>query len=102
MKNLFIDQFTAEQIEIVCEQRKNEERTRVAQYAPKINGGVVFEYNRKTREMKPAVFRHSKTFDLMGNNNPQLDTTPNCLYIEAVNIDNAHKRLTKGKFFHKS
>lgn len=102
MKNLFIDQSTADQIEIVCEQRKNEERTRIGEYLPQIDGGTVFEYDRKTRKMKPATLRHSETFDLTGSNRPILDAKPGCFYIEALNLKNAAKRLSRGDFFHKS
>lgn len=67
-------------------------------YLPQIDGGTIFEFNRETKELKKAVFRHSDEYRLGEINAPKLDVNKGCIYVEALNLTNAVKRLKNGKF----
>lgn len=62
-------------------------------YLKRIDGGTIFEYNTGTKEIKEAQYI---TIEVGGN--PRLSINPGCLYVEALNLQNAQKRVKKGKF----
>lgn len=96
MKSIIIDQLSAEQIEMNAEIKKQQEWKLLGDYTPKIDGGTIFEYNRETREFKPAQFRTSDLFVIGSANRPKLYTKKGMIYVEALNISNAAKRLRRG------
>ena len=90
--------------------QEREDATRVEQVAKKqkeykligkqrkVAGHTLFEFNRKTKEIKPADIRRECIIDI-GTGNPiyktKTDVHEDCFYIQALNVKNAEKKLRK-------
>lgn len=90
--------------------QEREDATRVEQVAKKqkeykligkqrkVAGHTLFEFNRKTKEIKPADIRRECIIDA-GTGNPiyktKTDVHEGCFYLQALNIKNAEKKLRK-------
>ena len=73
---------------------------KIATFIPTIDGGRIFTYNIITDEWREAEFRSNDTFDPTKDESARrMDRDPNCFYVEALNLPNAKKRLSKGKWF---
>jgi hypothetical protein len=80
------------------------ERKQLSEYRKEIDGGTIFEIDRKTGEVSKARFRadESKEISLAASFEPvkeKLDTQAGKIYVEALNARNALKRAMKGKYF---
>jgi len=96
-----IDNFLVEntdKIEIAIQKKLQVEKKIVGQYLPKVDGGKIFVYNRDTKTMNEVTYSHSPNFYTHKVNEKRIDITPNCVYIEAINIENAYRKLLSGKF----
>ena len=87
-------------IEIAIEKRQEHNYKLLTVVTPKIDGYRVFKYNKITKELTLATFRHSDTYVIGGNNNPILDIEKDCVYVEAINTKNAIKHLKNGNFLY--
>lgn len=90
--------------------QEREDATRVEQVAKKqkeykligkqrkVAGHTLFEFNRKTKEIKPADIHRECIIDA-GTGNPiyktKTDVHEDCFYLQALNIKNAEKKLRK-------
>ncbi len=90
--------------------QEREDATRVEQVAKKqkeykligrqrkVPGHTLFEFNRKTKEIKPADIHRECVFDA-GTGKPNYKTKAyvheGCFYLQALNIKNAEKKLRK-------
>ena len=89
---------------------EREDATRVEQVAKKqkeykligkqrkVAGHTLFEFNRKTKEIKPADIHRECVFDAATGNpiyKTKTDVHDGCFYIQALNIKNAEKKLRK-------
>ena len=63
----------------------------------KVKGYILFSYNEKTGEWKQADVKRNIEIGLDGLPVYKAEITkePNCIYIQALNLDNAKKRLKK-------
>lgn len=63
----------------------------------KVSGHTLFEFNRKTKEIRPADI--SRTVILGMDGNPIYKTKTyvhqDCFYLQALNVKNAKKKLVK-------
>lgn len=96
--------FDAEQIQIddnevivsFMEQRKGIKRIGVI--TPKIDGGKIFIYDPSRKLLGHAKITYPDEVDINGKtSSPRIDIQPGCVYLEALNIKNAERRLLKGK-----
>lgn len=88
-------------IEIVAEQQQKKEIKLVASQR-KIRGLICWEFNEKTRELKPAEYRKVDfmltSFDPNAVNldmSYKVDVKEDCTYFQALNRKNAIKHLKK-------
>ncbi len=88
------------QIEISVNKSQHKEYRKIGDYQPKIDGYVIFEYNKESGDLSPASFRQNTTYEIGGKNRRVLDVNPGCVYIEALNERNAIKRLARGDVIH--
>ena len=63
----------------------------------KVKGHILFSYNEKTGEFKQADVKRNIEIGLDGLPVYKTEITkePNCIYIQALNLENAKKRLKK-------
>ena len=63
----------------------------------KVAGHILFEFNRKTKEIRPADI--SRTVIVGMDGNPRYKTTTDvhqdCFYLQALNVKNVKKKLVK-------
>lgn len=63
----------------------------------KVSGHTLFEFNRKTKEIRPADISREVIVGMDGN--PRYKTKTNvhqdCFYLQALNVRNAKKKLVK-------
>lgn len=97
-----LDESVAQDIEIVVQQKQQQEYKKVGEHQLSIDGGTIFQYNRITRQFTKAKFRESDTYVFGGDNRKKIDIEKDCIYIEALNEKNALKRLKRGDFIHAS
>lgn len=91
-------ELTPNEIEIVQKKQAEKHYKKLGDFTITIDGGKLFCYDKKKNEITEATYRTNDVFIVGENNNPKLDVTPDCIYIEALNVVNAKKRLIKGKF----
>lgn len=99
---MILDDKIVTDIEISVNKKQQQEYKKLGEYTPSIDGYAIFEYNRETKSLNPATFRQSDVYVIGGTNRPILETSPNCVYVEALNEKNAIKRLRRGDIFFKS
>lgn len=91
-------------------QSEHEEATRIEQVAKKqkeyklvgqqrkVAGHTLFEFNKSTKEIKPADVKRECIIDF-GTSKPiyrtKTDIHENCFYIQALNVKNSIKKLKK-------
>lgn len=95
-------------VPIIC--REQEDATRIEQVAKKqkeyklvnqqrkVAGHTLFEFNKKTKEIKPADIRRECILDAMTCKpiyKTKTDIHIDCFYLQALNIKNAKKKLRK-------
>lgn len=90
-------QITSDQIEIVKQQQAKTEEKFVKRFRPH-PGHIMFELNKETGEIAPAVFEslpisYEKAIKNDLSNNKKIVMNPNCIYVSALNIKNALKKL---------
>jgi len=85
-------------IEISVVRKQQQEYKLLGKYSKRIDGGKIWEYTRETKELKLAEFRYSETYVIGSLENKKLDVKNNCIYVEAINRENAIKYLRNGKF----
>lgn len=82
--------------------KQQEERKAPTEYhfvgsEKKVRGHIVFSFNKKTGEWKQAQVRREVAVDIDGN--PVFKTIvtkePDCIYVQALNLANAKKKLNK-------
>lgn len=82
--------------------KQQEERKAPTEYhfvgsEKKVRGHIVFSFNKKTGEWKQAQVRREVAIDIDGN--PVFKTIvakePDCIYVQALNLANAKKKLNK-------
>lgn len=64
----------------------------------KVAGHTLFEFNKKTKEIKPADIGRECIFDAKTGKpiyKTKTDIHENCFYVQALNIKNAEKKLRK-------
>ena len=91
-------------------QSEHEEATRIEQVAKKqkeyklvcsqrkVAGHTLFEFNKSTKEIKPADIKRECIMDFNTNHpiyKTKTDIHENCFYIQALNVKNAIKKLKK-------
>ncbi len=87
-----------EDIEISIVKKQQQEYKLLGKYSKRIDGGKIWEYNIDTKELKLAEFRYSEIYIIGSCENKKLDVKKNCIYVEAINRNNAIKHLRNGKF----
>jgi len=90
--------------------RETEDATRVEQVAKKqkeyklvgqrrkVPGHTLFEYNYKTKEIRKAMIKHEVIFDAKSGkpiHKNKAEVHEDCLYVQALNKDNAIKKLKR-------
>lgn len=96
------ESFKETTVEIV-EERQQEKQIKLIGKQRKIPGLTLWEFNEKTKELKPATFKPTAVF--ISSSLTSTDTTrtykcvvnENCLYFQALNESNARKKLIKAK-----
>lgn len=91
-------------------QSESEEATRIEQVAKKqkeykligsqrkVAGHTLFEFNKKTKDIKPADIKRECIFNAKTGSpvyKTKTDIHENCVYLQALNIKNAEKKLRK-------
>lgn len=63
----------------------------------KVAGHTLFEFNRKTKEIRPAYISREVIVGMDGNPiyKTRTDVHQDCFYLQALNVKNAKKKLTK-------
>ena len=63
----------------------------------KVSGHTLFEFNRKTKEIRPADISREVVVGMDGNPiyKTRTDVRQDCFYIQALNVKNAKKKLVK-------
>ena len=63
----------------------------------KVSGHTLFEFNRKTKEIRPADISREVIVGMDGNPiyKTKTDVHQDCFYIQALNVKNAKKKLVK-------
>lgn len=99
MKELFKDSFESNRVEIVEEQQQKKEIKLISQQR-KIRGLILWECNQKTGLIERAKFKKTNVFisSLSQSVESITDTykvvvNENCVYIQALNFDNATKKF---------
>ena len=54
------------------------------------------------KKQQKATFEENTTYVIGGSNDSKLHINPNCIYVEALNLKNAIKRLKRGDIIHES
>lgn len=89
-------------IEIAVQKKQQQEYRKLGDYTPRIDGYTIFEYDKEAKKIAPASFRTNDTFIIGQENRPILDVKKGCVYVEALNIKNALKRLRRGDIIYSS
>lgn len=83
--------------------KKNKEYKLLGDFLPSIDGGKLYEFNMTTHILSEVEVIKTDTLDLAtGNATRKIHTNKNCVYLEALNLQNARKRLLKGKILFSS
>ena len=62
----------------------------------KVSGNTLFEFNRKTQEIRPADISREVFFSMDGPTyKTKTDVHQDCFYLQALNVKNAKKKLIK-------
>lgn len=85
-------------IEVVDESKKALTYTTLRNYRPSIDGGFIFEYDPSTISLTKLELQDTGEYVLGGSNNKKLHTRPGCLYVEALNLKSAWKRVKQNRF----
>ena len=88
------DELPSEQIEYL--QKKQNEYKHIGTVR-KNPGHILFSFNRKTKEIKPAKFEYKCALGLDGkvHTEAQVTVEPDCFYEQALNKANLIKRLKR-------
>ncbi len=89
-------------IEIAVQKKQQQEYRKLGDYTPTIDGYTIFEYDKEAKTILPASFRTNETYVIGGENRPILEVKNGCIYVEALNIKNALKRLKRGDVIYSS
>lgn len=95
------EQITPDQ-ELVVTKQKQQEYNLLGKYVPRIDGGVIWEYDPATDKMERATFQTSTDYVIGAAVGKKLHVVKNRIYVEAINEKNARKRVKNGKIFHRS
>lgn len=96
-----IDKLTIEEtdkIEIAIQKKLQIEKRLIGQHLSRVDGGKMFVYNCETKTLTEATYHQSVNYYIHKPNEKRIDITLNCVYIEAINLQNAHRKLLSGKF----
>jgi len=79
------------------EERQAPTELKLVESQKKVKGHILFSYNEKTGEWKRADVKRNIEIGLDGLPVYKTEITkePNCIYIQALNLENAKKRLKK-------
>lgn len=94
-----LPKMTAQNISRVAQEKvdKQQKEYHLIGLQRKVSGHTLFEFNRKTKEIRPADI--SRTVIVGMDGNPRYKTTTDvnqdCFYIQALNVKNAKKKLVK-------
>ena len=87
---------------LVKPNKQQEERKAPAEFhlvasVKRVKGHILFSYNTKTGEWKQAPIKREVTLDMEGNPifNTSVAIEKDCVYIQALNLANAKKRLSR-------
>lgn len=89
-------------IEIAVQKKQQQEYRKLGDYKPSIDGYTIFEYDKEAKTIMPASFRENETYVIGKENRPILDVKKGCIYVEALNVKNAVKRLKRGDIIYSS
>jgi len=95
MKSIIPDFQTKNEIEIAIQKRQQQEYKQIGQYIPKIDGYTIYDVDRNC--LSVAKYIESDEYVIGGRNNHRLDVKQGCVYVEALNAENALKRLRQGR-----
>lgn len=93
---LTLENTIADEVEIAIQKRQQTEYTLLGSYIPRIDGSKIYEYNRATKEIEQAAFIANDEYVIGAPNHQKLDVKKGCVYVEAINKENAIKRLRRG------
>lgn len=85
--------------EIVSEVKAEKEYSLLGSRRLHIDGGSVFEYDLETELITKVEFVFDDVIEIGVKPKRRINTNPNCLYVEALNLRNAKKHLRKGNIF---
>lgn len=87
----------------IREERQQEKQIKLIGKQRKVPGLTLWEFNEKTKELKPATYKPIAVFISSSLTSTETTRTfrcvvnENCLYFQALNQNNALKKLKKAK-----
>lgn len=79
------------------------EHKNLGTFRRKIKNGIVYEFNLDTEEYGEAKYEPSDTVSADGTpENGRMIVVPNCIYVEAINLENAIRKFDSGNHMFKS
>ena len=88
---------SADKLVIEEKARQTKEFKKIGSYCPRIDGGSIYEYDIHSGRLGPAEYKKTDIFVVGGSNRQKLIVKKDCVYLEALNVKNAFKRLKAGK-----
>lgn len=70
----------------------------LGRYRRRIKNGKIFVYHHASRTLGLAKVDKTETLNLFEGGNERIDMMADCAYIEAINLENAKRKLLKGNF----
>lgn len=95
-----INPFEKDKVEINNQSEKKFQENYLGSFKNLHKSHTLFEFNKNTFEIKPAIFSQ-QTIDFesaknnLGLKRKKLIVKPDCIYVSALNIKNAIKKLNK-------
>lgn len=99
MKELLLKDKT----EVVSQIEKQEEQNKglIGSWRITIDGGTVFEYDSGNNTIAPCDWEYDEVLVLGEKPRKKVIVKENCIYVEALNVKNAVRRMKKGRWlFH--
>lgn len=79
-------------------QQKKQQKYRFVGKQRKVAGHTLFEFDKQTKEIRPAEIKHTAYIDSVSGRpvyKTRADIKQGCFYIQALNAKNAAKKLRK-------
>lgn len=84
-------------LEVAKKQEQQKKLVLLEKFYPKVKDGSVFRYDKETGAIEKAKFEEFETYKIGVSNETQLVIVPNSIYVEALNVKNAKRRVLKQK-----